>query len=290
MPRLKLGPSRVSIVTNGLSVVTVLLLMAFASGCSPKPLILPEAKPEGGKAPTLEEMLDLIRRREESIKSFKATATIVWTKGTVSEGVGAKILYRKPKQLRLETLGPMGLTTMTLVTDEKGFTMYFPAYNLAIKDEIGNLRLKELLETEIDITLDDILSSATGGVDLDRVEVDRSTISSQNGFLVVDLSAEDGSRQRIWTDREFKITSTKEVFDARGHLKARMVFSDPYAVDGITLHRRIEIIKPENGSTVSINYKRLSLNPALDEEAFSLSMPPGVAIYGWEAWSSPGQK
>ena len=291
MPNLKKPRIKPAPIINSLAALTVLIMMAFAFGCSiNKPLVLPESVPQEGRSPVLEDMIELLSRREEAIKSFSGIANIVLTKDGISEGIGSKIFYRKPKQLRFETLGFMGLTTMVLVTDEKGFIMYFPAYGLAIKDELRNLHLNEMFETPIDLTLDDILSSATGGTNFGEIETNGSTLESEKGNFIISLRAKDGSREKIWFERESKTLTLKELFDPNGHLKARVVFSDPYRVDGIVLHRRIDITKPEDGSIVSINYKKISLNPEIEQDTFILSLAPEVTLYGWEEWNSYSEK
>ena len=279
--RIKTAPSRDKITR-----MIIFLIIVLASGCSTRPTIIPETRPQGDKRAALEEVLDSMRRRQEGINSLKGTANILWTKDGKSEGVGAKIFYRKPKQLRFETLGFMGLPTMVLITDENGFLLYLPPYNIAIKDELVNLRLNELLQTDTDITLEDIISSATGSINLAEIEINGSGLSSEKEFFVIHLAAADGGKGKIWVDRESKTLALKEFFDNEGILKDKVVFSDPFIVDGITLHRRIDITKPEEGSTLSISYKRLTLNPALDEDTFNLSLAPEVPIYGWEVWNS----
>ncbi|MGB9698330.1 MAG: DUF4292 domain-containing protein [Thermodesulfobacteriota bacterium] len=240
------------------------------ASCVP-PRLLPPEKPE----PNF--LLDQLRIRAHKISGLKGLAQVRITKQDKSLTSDHVLFLRRPAWLRAESLSPLGIPQLYLVTDGEEMKIYHPGENKYYWGPANSQHISNLLP--ISLSLADIVSLFLGSPPL--IIHDTATVyKSKSEYLwILELQhSSPNRRQLLWIDPEDFLIHRVELYAAE--LIYQMTFAEYQQLHKVSFPHKIQYVSLNN--RVQVEYKEIFLNPSWEKDDFHLPIPRGAKIIYWE--------
>jgi len=281
----------------------ILLLMCVfvVSGCRTKREIIIDVSPKllAARTADFDELLAIVNQYEKisDLRSsgMKATLTLgKWESGLQEEYRSAPgyILLRQPSSLHV-SIYVQAITRMTIfeaVSDGDEFSAWLRDTN---KVYTGRNSAKELVSDDrpegIPLRPSHLYEAIIpAGIDLKepglRISVEESADKTAKYYI---LSVyREGVRplihvvRRIWIERSELVISRVQSFNGDGLLISDIEYSGMTPVDGFHLPLKIDIARPEDGSSLTLEFASGSwdVNPGLSDHGFVLARREGTEV------------
>jgi outer membrane lipoprotein-sorting protein len=243
------------------------------------------------KTASLADLLGLIQKQEEAIRTLDATATIEPSVNTPSKGeivhyrdVRTFILIRRPAFIRMIGLYPMvENTAFDMSSDGETFRLYIPVKNRFIMGKNrGERRSKSALENlRPEVILDALLLK--GPVPGKEQAVLESFSEAGSAYYIVHIirvvPGQLGVLDRnIWFDRRTLEAVRIEMFDDDGEEVTDVLYAGYSPVSGISYPQEILVERPKDLYGLHLSISNLQFNQPVGEEKFLLDQPPGTEL------------
>jgi hypothetical protein len=170
----------------------------------------------------------------------------------------------------VETLGPWGQPTLTLVVNELAFSLYSRQDNRYVKGDANARNLSRFVSMPVrPEDLFTLLSGQPPILPFHRAKIRAST--EEGGWLISLYKTWGRLVEKIWLKDDETTVEQIEVFDGWGQLQYRVAFSEFHQVESFLLPHRIEISDPD-GPLWSIMVERFWTNVSIPDGAYNLDV------------------
>jgi outer membrane lipoprotein-sorting protein len=243
------------------------------------------------KTASLSDLLGLIQKQEEAIRTLDATATIEPSVNSPSKGeivhyrdVRTFILIRRPAFIRMIGLYPVVENkAFDMSSDGETFRLYIPVKNRFIMGKNrGERRSKSALENlRPQVILDALLLK--GPEPGKEQAVLESFSEAGSAYYIVHIirivPGQLGVLERnIWFDRRTLEVVRIEMFDDDGEAVTDVLYAGYSRVSGIPYPQEIIVERPKDLYGLHLSITNLQLNQPVGEEKFVLDQPPGSEL------------
>lgn len=246
--------------------------LILVAACQRLPIAPPTMRPEIQSAQDLQARL---RARARGIHTFKAKGRVTVVSPEKTYSGTALLLGQKPKTLRVEVLNFWGQSALSFFTD--GRTMQILDYRE------GRLRRGPATPQNLalfvppPVQIGELLQILTGSVPLPREGEARMTFVPEKDQYQLELTArEPETRVAIRVDAQNLRILAATWYEARGRVLYQVRFQDFDDQQRYPVPRRIILATGDNRAQLRLHYRELTLNPPLDPETLSLSVPSTV--------------
>ncbi len=246
------------------TLATFLSLLSFCA-CVPRPKTLPTQP-----IPDASHILSSLEEHNSELKSFRGTGRLKALRGTGVKSFRAVWIGSQPQNLRVETLGPWGQPTLTLVVNEVAFSLYSRQDNRYVKGDANARNLSRFVSMPVrPEDLFTLLSGQPPILPFHRAKIRAST--EEGGWLISLYKTWGRLVEKIWLKDDETTVEQIEVFDGWGQLQYRVAFSEFHQVESFLLPHRIEISDPD-GPLWSIMVERFWTNVSIPDGAYNLDV------------------
>jgi outer membrane lipoprotein-sorting protein len=240
---------------------------------------------------SLPDLLALIQKQEESIRTLDATATIEPSVNSPSKGeivhyrdVRTFILIRRPALIRMIGLYPVVENkAFDMSSDGETFRLYIPVKNrFIIGKNRGGRRSKSTLENlRPQVILDALLLK--GPEPGKEQAVLESFSEAGSAYYIVHIirvvPGQIGVLDRnIWFDRHSLDVVRIEMFDSDGEEATDVLYAGYVPVSGIPYPQEIIVERPKDLYGLRLSITNLQFNQPVGEDKFVLDQPPGTEL------------
>lgn len=254
--------------------------LIFFAGCAsvsqsvrPREAERPSTPPAPSVPVSGDDLIKGIEEWRDNIRSLKGIARINIVSGEKETNAREVIAIRRPKSIRLETIGLFGAPAMILATDGVKCSIHITSEDKVLTWDIASPEVPiplpfKLLETEeiADIFLGGTPVIKYGSVDLsysDRIGVYTLTLHSRDGF----------QEQVLLIDAATLRLMRSEIADGHRGMIISLSFDNYQDIGGIWFPKRIEARFLPKNDTATISFEVTEINPKMEDELFVLSPP-----------------
>lgn len=218
------------------------------------------------------------------------------TKGKITEyrEIRGYILMRKPDKLRMIGLMPIVRTrAFDMVSEGNEFKLWIPPKNKfvvgrndlinpSLKQPLENLRpqhiLDALLVREIDLN-NEIVALENGS---EIVQDPRFHKQVEQPTYVLDVIRRDNgdwylSRKIVFSRTDLQ-PHRQIVYDKNGYVATDAKYEDFRNFGGILFPAQIQIWRPQEEYSITLNIVKITFNQPLTDQQFALAQPPGAQL------------
>ncbi len=245
-------------------------LLALA-GCPRPPL---RFGPEGEIAdPQL--LLRMLAGRAARVSSLKAEAKVSVKTPRQSGSAGEFVAVQRPASLHLETLNFFGKPVAVLASDGERFSLYSEQDASFTTGPASPANVSRLLPFTLDPR--EAVELLLGQAPILAGAEARLEIDAGEGAYRLTLTR-GAVEQRLWVATEDLRPLRSQI---RGASAYDLALSDYQEFGGLVFPTRLDLRTVDasgrpSGIEVTLRYKDLELNPALEPELFTLEAPPGT--------------
>lgn len=243
------------------------------------------------KTASLSDLLALIHKQEEGIRTLDATATIEPSVTTPAKGeivhyrdVRTFILIRRPALVRMIGLYPVVENkAFDMASDGETFRLYIPVKNRFI---MGRNRVERRSKSALEnlrphVILDALLLK--GPVPGKEQAVLESFSEAGSVYYIVHIirlvSGQMGVLDRnIWFDRRTLDVVRIEMFDDDGEEVTDVLYAGYASAAGISYPREILVERPKDLYGLHLSITNLQFNQPVGDDKFVLEQPPGTEL------------
>jgi outer membrane lipoprotein-sorting protein len=248
----------------------VLGILFLLSACATLPLLPPETRPA-------DEILQEVAARQQALQGLKGLAQVKVS----SEGKSMKsqqvLFARRPGFLRVESLSPLGIPLLYVVTDGKTLRLYHPGENRYYQ---GSYRgSSPSLGLPPDLNPEEVVAFLLGGLPTGECEKASSRADRKEGLWVLDLlSPSRGESRILWVHPEHFSILRAEFNSPR--FSYRVAFADFRQTNGILFPQHMVLTSADPPTRISVEFQELELNPPQwQAQDFLLPVPRGAEVY-----------
>jgi len=280
-------------------IIILLVCVLAAAGCRVKNRIKIDVSPGllAARTADFDELLAIINQYEKisDLKSsgMKATLTLgKWESGSQEEYRSAPgyILLRQPSSLHIVIQNPVIYKTAIFeaVSDGDEFSAWLRDVNRIYK---GRNSAKELVSDDrpdgIPLRPDHLYKAIIPeGIDPTepglRISFEESA-DKITKYYIISVYREGPPplihiARKIWIERSQLVISRVQSYDANGRLTGDIAYSEMTPVDGIPLPAKIDIDRPEDGYSLTLEFTKGSwgVNSGLHDDSFVLPLREGA--------------
>lgn len=247
-------------------ILAVLVISLSFYGCALGPQAIP-TKP----TPDVNRILKSLEQRKNDLKTFKGVGRC---KTIGHNGVQTfRIVWMgsQPQNLRVETLGPWGQSTLTFVINGSRFFLYSRQDNRYFKGEatVGNLSRY----VSMPMRAEDLFGLLSGQPPILPFDYTKIRASTPEGGWLLSLYKKWGRLiEKIWLKNDAKAVDQVEVFDGWGNLQYTVSFSEFHQTDSFLLPHRIAI-SDTGGQLWSLTVEKFWTKVSIPDGAYTLEVP-----------------
>ncbi|MBU4310475.1 DUF4292 domain-containing protein [bacterium] len=247
--------------------LTVLSLF-FLGACAPryvKPTIYREA--------TLEELIELIQRRENRIKTIKASLRMGFEdleKKSSQHCLGV-FVFEKPDRFRIKGYPQLGPTLFEIVLDGKSLWIYIP------KD--GKVYFTPEIKagaSKADFNLQDLKGAFLTSEMISRADISKFLEKREQDYII--YLVKKRLLEKVWIERSNFLVTKIEKFNKDGSLVLEVSFDDYQRVNEIDFPKEVRIYNPEEKRILTLLIQKVRLNEAIKPEIFQFKVPKDVEV------------
>lgn len=279
--------------------LSILILVGFgASGCYKTTRVAaPAQQSKLLKTATAEELIEMINKTSNQITSLKSSVLEINAEGKNIEtgdieeykNISAYIFLGRPKNIRFKILIPVSRTTLfDMGSNGETFQIWYPrenkffvgnnnvdrkSYRKAVKNTLSNLRPQHLVDAVlIEKVLDEpgeVFSFREGG-------------DAGDSYIIEIMKKGSGRREHttrvIWIDRSDLRLARQQYYDQDGAIISDIKYRNYTQLEGVLFPFTIKIEQPVDKYSVTLAFKAVELNKALDADTFVLQKPPMAEV------------
>jgi len=264
--------------------VLIILSFSLLSACAPryvKPTIYREA--------TLEELIELIQRRENRIKTIKASlrmgfrdlggrestrieeSRIIANKKGSSQHCLGVFVFEKPDRFRIKGYPQMGPTLFEIVSAGESFWVYIP--------KEGKVYFSQDLKkgaSKADFNLQDLRSTFSVAEVINQPDVNKFLEKREKEYIL--YLVKKRLLEKVWIGRSDFLVTKIERFDEDGSLALEVSFNEYQKVNDIDFPKEMRIYNPKEKRILTLLIQKVRLNEAIKPEVFQFKAPKGAEI------------
>ncbi len=259
----------------------IILFLFLLGACAPryvKPTIYREA--------TLEELIELIQRRENRVKTIKASLRMGFRdlekKG--SQHCLGVFVFEKPDRFRIKGYPQMGLTLFEVVSDGESLWVYIPkegkAYFTRLRpsspDFGGQAQNLKKGTSKTDFNLQDLRSAFLVAEVLNQPDVNRFLEKREKEYIL--YLVKKRLLEKVWVERSDFLVTKIERFDEDGSLALEVSFNKYQKINRIDFPEKVRIYNPKEKRILTLLIQKVRLNEAIKPEVFQFKVPKGIEI------------
>ena len=243
------------------------------------------------KTASLPELLALIQKQEEAIRTLDATATIEPSVNSPAKGeivhyrdVRTFILIRRPALIRMIGLYPVVENkAFDMASDGETFRLFIPVKNRFIMGRNrGERRSKSALENLRPQVILDALLLKGPEVGKEQAVLESFSEAGSAYYIVHIIRIVPGQLgvldRNIWFDRRTLEVVRIEMFDNDGEETTDVLYAGYSPVSGIPYPQEILVERPKDLYGLHLSITSLQFNQPVGEEKFVLDQPPGTEL------------
>jgi outer membrane lipoprotein-sorting protein len=255
---------------------------------------------------SLDQMVRQIDSRYNAIQTMNAAIDISRIsggslQGEIKESVSfaGYLFIRKPADIRIYLKVPVvSSLAMDMVSDGENFKLYIPSRHIGIigPDKITTPSKNSIENLRPDVFFDSLLVHGVGkdelvSMTLDTHVVDNSAVKKgdlieepeyQLSVLAMPKGSEVHTLRVIHIDRANLLPYKQEIYDERGQIVTRALYSNYQFFGEIQYPTRIQIERPLDHYGLNLTITKLVLNQKLEDDQFDMKIPEGVPIQKME--------
>lgn len=246
-----------------LTVLGLLATASWAAGCS-GPLVrnAPDASaPSDFPNHTAEQVVYQLAQAADAVQAFASESRVAFEAPEGGQSIGASLRARLADSVYATLRGPLGINVgRGLVTADS----FFAYDQLGSRFYLGPLAIADAYVPGAGTP------GALGHTLLGLLVPDTAVpweVHADSSAYVLTEPGPDGLRRRYFVDPALWRVTALEEYGPDNDLLTRRTFTAFDIVDGVALPRRIMLEAPRDGLTVTIEHRRLALDP----DALSLS-------------------
>ncbi len=216
-------------------------------------------------ATTGDDLLRDIEVRRASIHSFRARARL--RNGLASLWTREAVLLRPPDALRMDVLSPLGLA-LALGTDGTVLWAYPPQDQVRYEGPATPENIARMLGAPVRI--EDLIAVMLGLPPARPRRGPAALATTDDGEYRLTVPLADGTQQLFFGGDPLVLRRAVEEREGAPTLQVA------YGEHENGLPRLIELVSPQAGTTVTLHYDSVELNPALDPTVFAPPPAPTV--------------
>jgi outer membrane lipoprotein-sorting protein len=224
-------------------------------------------------------MLALFDQRWRLVESLRLVARVTITSAQGRYSTRQTFLWRRPTQLRLDTLSLFGQPIISLVADALQASIYYPAENAFFQGPATAETLARVIGLPLDaaevapLLMGYIRPAPASQVATIDLQADDSMV------LFRFLDGEGGLIQDAWVDPEQVLTRRVLRYAAHALPLVDIVYNDVRLLtDSFPAPHALAIWLPQAEAEVRVQFLSVDLNPALPPTVFRVSPPAGMPI------------
>jgi hypothetical protein len=257
------------------------------------------------RSATMQELLVIINKQADAIKTLNATVDIDTTVGGAKKGkvteyqqIRGYILVSKPAKIRMIGLFPVVRNrAFDMVSDADGFKLSIPSQNKFIvgppdvtrpsQNTLENLRPHVIYDALLLHHVDPQNQIAILENSEEIVTDQKSKKEVAYPTYVVDViqRGELGwfLERKVVFSRTDLLPHRQLVYDKAGNLVTEAIYEDYQDFKGVSFPTSITIVRPQEEYTIGLTVLKLTINEPMKDEQFALNQPPGSVLVRLDA-------
>lgn len=250
---------------------------------------------------TLDQLLQQVDSRFDSIQTINASVEIVATTGGSRQGqliqhpsFSGYIFLRKPEDLRVLLRVPiLGSQALDMVSDGKTWKLWIPPRRIAMAgtNEVTKPSTNGLENLRPSVIFDSLvirglgpsqIVSLTSDTRIVQNEKNKKDLIEEPDFDLEILEQPHGLTAHtvrvIHISRANLLPYQQDIYDAAGVVVTRAFYSNYQKFGDISFPSRIEIRRPLDQYALTITMTKLTFNQKLEDDQFDLKIPDDVPI------------
>ncbi len=245
-------------------------------------------------------LIDSINQQAEAIHSLKATVDIDSSAGGMKKGhvtdykeIRGYVLARKPDSLHMIGLMPIVRTTaFDMVSDGRDFKLWIPPKNRFVvgKNDVATPNTDQPMEN---IRPQNIYEALL----IRRVDPESEIAVLENGYEIL----HDEKGHRVLQD-DYELTVIRKydkgwglsrkiifgrtdlkphrqyIYDEDGKVATDAKYAEYKDYDGTSFPSRLEIYRPQEEYSITLNMLKVDINKPLTDDQFTLEQPAGADV------------
>ena len=252
---------------RGKFLILLIVFFLFLTACTPRHL-----RPVLYREATLDELIELIQRRENRIKTIKASFKMGFSDLTKkgSQHCLGVLIVEKPDRIRIKGYLQMGPTLFEIVSDGKCLWVYIPKEGKAYyTHDITGRTLKS------DFNLQNLSNTFFISEMISRADITKSLGKGEREYIIY-LNKEKRLLERIWIERSEFLVTKIERFANDNSLALGVYFEEYQKIDDIAFPKEVKIDNPKERTMLTLLIQRVRLNETITPEVFQFKMPQGT--------------
>jgi outer membrane lipoprotein-sorting protein len=245
------------------------LMSVLLASCAPKRaeiLLDTHAVPAG-------RLISLVAARQAALSTLTGRGVASFESPEMGGTAAFTMALRKPDSLLVRFEGPFGIDVGTLFLSRDKFVVYNSIENSVITGDPTAGTLRSVIP--FDLTYDEILSAFAGAFSIGRDTTGLQRYLVDDGAFV--LSFDRGTRTDEYrVDPLSLVVIGYRMLDRSGRTIMEAKASRVLEEDRVAAPRRITIVFPDEGRSVTVTYSAMTLNAS--DPSFAYSIPPSARI------------
>ncbi len=291
---------------NPIWIAIILISMLPLSGCLFRSHKVPVRTTAAAiRSATMQELLVIINKQADAIKTLNATVDIDTTVGGAKKGkvtefqqIRGYILVSKPAKIRMIGLFPVVRNrAFDMVSDADGFKLSIPSQNKFIvgppdvtspsKNTLENLRPHVIYDALLLHKVDPQNQIAVLENSEEIVTDQKSKKEVAYPTYVVDIiqRGEQGwfLERKVVFSRTDLLPHRQLVYDKTGNMVTEAIYEDYQDFKGVSFPTSITIVRPLEEYTIGLTVLKLTINETMKDEQFALNQPAGSVLVRLDA-------
>lgn len=247
---------------------SIILSLFFLGACAPRLV-----KPTVYKEATLEELIELIQRRENRIKTIKASLRMGFEdlekKG--SQHCLGVLVFERPDRFRIKGYPQMGPTLFEIVSDGKSLWVYIPKEGKAYLSQDLKKRT-----SKTDFNLQDLRSAFSVAEILNQPDVNKFLEKREKEYIL--YLVKKRLLEKIWMERSEFLVTKIERFDKEGSLALEVSFAEYQKINDIDFPKEVRIHNSKEKKILTLLIQKVRLNEAVKPEVFQFKVPKSIEV------------
>jgi hypothetical protein len=246
-------------------------------------------------------LIDSINQQARTIQSLQATVDIDTSVGGAKKGqvtdykeIRGYVLARKPAMLHMIGLLPIVRTTaFDMVSDGQQFALWIPPKNRFVvgrndvqthnaDQPMESIRPQEIYDALLIRPIDPEHEIAVLENSYDILHDAKGHRVLQDDYELIVIRRKDdnvwGFSRKIVFSRTDLEPHRQYIYDEQGRLVTDARYANYKEYDGTNFPSRLEIVRPQEEYTITLNLLKVEINKPLRDDQFALHQPPGAEV------------
>ena len=258
--------------------LTVLFLF-FSGACTPKLV-----KPTIYREATLEELIELIQRRESRIRTIKTSLRMGFRdleKKSSQHCLGV-FVFEKPDRFRITGYPQIGPTLFEIVSDGESLWVYIPkegrVYLTRLRPSGFGGQAQDIKKEapKADFNLQDLRSAFSVAEVINQPDINK--FLEKRGKEYILYLTKKRLLEKVWIGRNDFLVTKIQRFDEDGSLALEISFNEYQKINRIDFPKEMRIYNPKEKRILTLLIQKVRLNEAIKPEVFQFKAPKGIEV------------